>query len=158
MATVITAPHPFSNVNIYPKIFLAGSIEMDRADHWQNKLVDSLQDYTALLLNPRRECWDSSWTQSIDHPQFREQVEWELNGLEQSDIIIVYFDPKTQSPITLLEVGLYAKSGKILLCCPDGFWRKGNIEIVCNRYNIPLFHTFSDLIEALKLRIQQSTN
>ena len=69
------------------------------------------------------------------------------------DIIVVYFDPKTKSPITLLEVGLHAASGKMLLCCPDGFWRKGNIEVVCDRYGIPLFHHFSDLIEALKTKL-----
>jgi hypothetical protein len=34
-----------------------------------------------LVLNPRREDWDSSWIQSIDNPQFREQVEWEIYAL-----------------------------------------------------------------------------
>ena len=102
-----------------------------------------------------RESWDSSWTQSIDNIQFREQVEWELNGLDRADIIVVYFDPSTKSPITLLEVGLHAQSGKMLLCCPDGFWRKGNIEIVCDRYDIPLLNDFSGLIDAKSVSLGQ---
>ena len=128
---------------------------MDRAENWQKHLAESLQESNALLLNPRRESWDSSWTQSIDNNQFREQVEWELNGLERADIIVVYFDPNTKSPITLLEVGLHASSGKMIICCPDGFWRKGNIEIVCDRYDIPLLKDFAELIDALLLRLDK---
>jgi hypothetical protein len=153
MATTLTAPHPLPSQITIPVIFLAGSIEMDKAENWQKRLANSLQESNALLLNPRRESWDSSWTQSIDNIQFREQVEWELNGLDRADIIVVYFDPSTKSPITLLEVGLHAQSGKMLLCCPDGFWRKGNIEIVCDRYDIPLLNDFSGLIDALKERL-----
>jgi hypothetical protein len=33
---------------------------------------------------------------------------------------------------------LFARSGKLLVCCPEGFWRKGNVEIVCARYGVPL--------------------
>ena len=48
----------------------------------------------------------------------------------------MYFDPKTKSPISLLELGLFAKSGKLVVCCPDGFWKKGNVDIVCQRYKV----------------------
>jgi len=131
-------------------IFLAGSIEMGKAENWQQRFAKELQDKPVILLNPRRDDWDSSWIQSIKNSNFREQVEWELDALEHADYIIVYFDPKTQSPITLLEVGLHAKSNKMYVCCPEGFYRKGNIEIVCNKYNIPLFENFDDLVNTIK--------
>jgi hypothetical protein len=76
--------------------------------------------------------------QSIDEPMFREQVEWELDGLERADLIAMWFAPQTKSPITLLELGLTARSGRLLVGCPDAFWRKGNIEVVCERYGVPL--------------------
>jgi hypothetical protein len=76
--------------------------------------------------------------QSIDEPMFREQVEWELDGLERADLIAMWFAPQTKSPITLLELGLTARSGRLLVGCPDGFWRKGNVEVVCARYGVPL--------------------
>jgi hypothetical protein len=101
------------------------------------------------VFNPRRDDWDSSWTQEFENPQFYQQVSWELNALSQSDLIIMYFAPGTQSPISLLEMGLYANSGKLHVVCPDGFWRKGNVEIVCNHYNIPLTNTIDELIEKL---------
>jgi hypothetical protein len=48
----------------------------------------------------------------------------------------MYFDPATKSPISLLELGLFAKTGKLIVCCSEGFWRKGNVDIVCKRYGV----------------------
>ena len=31
----------------------------------------------------RRDDWDGTWAQESSHPRFREQVEWELDGLER---------------------------------------------------------------------------
>ena len=59
----------------------------------------------------------------------------------------MYFDPETKSPISLLELGLFANSGKIHVICPEGFWRKGNVDIVCDEYNIPMY---KDLLEFKK--------
>jgi len=69
--------------------------------------------------------------------------------LEMADTILLYFDPKTKSPISLLELGLFAKSGKMMVCCPEGFWRKGNVDIVCERYRIPQFESLEELIANL---------
>jgi hypothetical protein len=27
-------------------------------------------------------------------------------------------------------------SKKLIVICPDGFWRKGNVEVVCSLYDI----------------------
>lgn len=128
-------------------LFLAGSIEMGAAEDWQANVANLLKDTDWVVLNPRRDNWDSSWAQSINNPQFKGQVDWELDGQELSDKILMYFDPATKAPITLLELGLFAKTGKLIVVCPDGFWRKGNVEIVCDRYKIPLC---DDLDKALK--------
>lgn len=134
---------------VIPKsVFLAGSIEMGAAEDWQAKLTKHFeQDFgsfktTYYLFNPRREKWDSTWVQSIDNPQFNEQVSWELTALDCAKYIYMYFDPNTKSPISLLELGLYAHSKKIIVCCPHGFYRRGNVEIVCERYNIPFYSDF----------------
>jgi hypothetical protein len=132
-------------------VFLAGSIEMGGADEWQTRLVASLAERRpdVVALNPRRKSWDSSWRQSIDEPQFREQVEWELDGLERADAIAMWFAPDTKAPVTLLELGLFARSGKVIVGCPDGFWRKGNVEIVCARYGAKLAHDWESFVTRL---------
>lgn len=135
------------------RIFLAGSIEMGTAENWQDKVInyDGIDNVT--YFNPRRDDWDASWTQDINNPQFYEQVTWELDMLNRSDIIIMYFDPNTKSPISLLELGLYAGGGKLIVCCPDGFWRKGNVDVVCQRYNIPVFTNIETLLMEVKNQI-----
>ena len=131
------------------KIFLAGSIEMGVAEQWQSKVVERLQAEDVIIFNPRRESWDASWVQSIDNPQFKQQVEWELDALEISDYIILYLDPDTKSPISLFEMGLFARSKKMFIVCPGGFWRKGNVDIVAEKYGIPQFSSLDALLENL---------
>ncbi len=140
---VIKPPSELSNGF---SIFLAGSIEIGAAVNWQDRVTKLLNDREGTIYNPRRDEWDSTWTQSIDNPQFREQVEWELNAMEQANVILMYFDPSTKSPISLLELGLFATSGKLIVCCPDGFWRKGNVDIVCHRYLVRQVQSLEDLV------------
>jgi hypothetical protein len=144
---VIKPPHAITNRTPGNcTIFLAGSIEMGVAEDWQTEIETLFKDVSRVtLFNPRREEWDASWTQDIENPQFYQQVNWELNALEKSDLIFMYFAPGTKSPISLLELGLFAHTGKMVVCCPEGFWRKGNVDIVCDRYGIPVF---SDLTAA----------
>src|SRR5712691_11396437 len=92
------------------RIFLAGSIEMGKAEQWQERIVNAMSDASNLvILNPRRDDWDSSWEQRADNPQFFEQVSWELDMLDAADIVVMYLAPGTRSPISLLELGLCAR-------------------------------------------------
>ena len=147
----IQSPHSYDNTGKQPVIFLAGSIDMGSAIDWQAEIVTRMADQEVTILNPRRDDWDSSWEQTIEHTQFREQVEWELKGLERAEKILMYFAPGTKAPITLLEMGLFARShpDKLIVCCPDGFWRKGNVDIVCKMYGIRQVDTLDELIEAV---------
>lgn len=141
------------------KVFLGGSIEMGKAIDWQKSLVKDLDDEPIIILNPRRKDWDASWEQSIKNKNFRKQVEWELNALDAADIVVFYFDPNTMSPITLLELGIQAEQAQyqsdksVIVCCPDGYWRKGNVEIVCKRYGIKLVKDYDALLKAIKKTI-----
>lgn len=134
-------------------VFLAGSIEMGLADNWQARFAGELADRDVTLLDPRRDEWDASWRQSIDEPRFREQVEWELDQLDRADVIAMWFVPETRSPITLLELGLHARGGKLVVGCPPGFWRRGNIEIVCARFGIALVADWAAFVGAVRARL-----
>lgn len=145
---VITAPEPLEIS--HKSIFLAGSIEQDKAEKWQDKVIDYFKNEDLCLLNPRRASWDASWVQEITNPVFKEQVSWELSALEKADLILLYLDPNTKAPISLLELGLFARSGKLAVCCPKGFWRKGNVDIVCERYEVPCFENFEALLKHIE--------
>lgn len=134
-------------------IFLGGSIEMGKAEPWGDYLTSKLSEHNfdIRILNPRRDDFDSSQEQSIDNPYFKEQVNWELDGLDRSDLIVMYLQPDTLSPISMMEIGIYINTldwnKQMIICCPDGFWRKGNVEILVDRYpyHCTLLNSFEDL-------------
>jgi len=135
-------------------IFLAGSIEMGKAEDWQAELAEKLKSYSDLVLfNPRRKDFDPKAKQVKDDPYFRGQVTWELKALEKADIIYMYLDPNTKSPISLLELGKYCDSGKLIVCCPEGFYRKGNVDITCEMYGSPVFENKEDMFTELLNRL-----
>lgn len=137
------------------KVFLAGSIDMGGSGDWQAQVARELEDEGVVLLNPRREDWNPAWKPVADEPEFRRQVEWELAALERADVILMYFAPGSQSPISLLEMGLYAASGKLLVACPQGFWRKGNVDITADRYQVPRYESLPELLRAVRERLAQ---
>tara|TARA_R110000782_G_scaffold144871_4_gene237723 strand:- start:251 stop:718 length:468 start_codon:yes stop_codon:yes gene_type:complete len=149
-AIEVQAPNEVILDSEYVNIFLAGSIEMGIAEEWQKKVISELSDKRIRFLNPRRDDWDSSWKQTIEEDKFVEQVLWELNSLEMAHIIIMYFDPNTKSPISLLELGLHAKEQKLVVLCPEGFWKKGNVDVVCEYYSINQVETFEELITFIR--------
>ncbi len=136
-------------------IFLAGSIEMGKAENWQERFAREFATWNVTLLNPRRDDWDSSWEQKKENLQFNEQVTWELEHMEKADIVVFYFDPATKSPITLMELGLGAVRDPLhcIVCCPEGFWRKGNVDIVADRYDMPSVDNLDDLIRITKAKL-----
>lgn len=153
MARILKPPAPLDLAADERAVFLAGSIEMGAAGPWQAAVERALADLPVVLLNPRRDEWDASWEQSISNPQFRGQVEWELDGQQRADVIAMHFDPATKAPITLLELGLFATSGKVIACCPPGYWRRGNVQVVCGRYAVPLVNDLAALIAAVRERL-----
>ncbi len=143
---------PF-NQNKSLKIFLAGTIDMGLSVDWQQIMIDHLTSkFTNApldIFNPRRKDWDSSWEQSASHPMFKRQVEWELCYQEQADIILMVLLESSKSPISLLELGSF-KHKSILVFNPTGFYRHGNVEIFCRKYDVKTFNDWDDYLIAVR--------
>ncbi len=136
------------------RIFLAGSIENGVAENWQERVIDELHNQfehadgcEIIVNNPRHDDWDSSIDPSIEHPELVKQINWELDELDKADIIVMYFDPNTKSPISLLELGLF-KDKNIFVYCDPEFWRSVNVAVTCERFGIPLYS--DDVNELMK--------
>jgi hypothetical protein len=153
---VIKAPKTISYTEPN-SVFLAGSIEMGAAENWQDRVIKDLSDIENLvILNPRRDDWDSSWIEEKTNLKFKEQVVWEQTGLASVDIVIFYFDPNTKSPITLLEFGQVSEMYKdAVVYCPKGFWRKGNVDIVAERSHMISVDNYEDLIKHVRMLIME---
>lgn len=137
---ILKPPTPIKVDQLRNKIvFVGGSIEQGKATDWQPRAEEKFSPH-ALVLNPRRDNWDPNLKQDISEPVFKGQVIWEMTGIDISTVAFFYFEPGTMSPITLGE--FYYCLGADLDCvpvCPPGFWRRGNIQVMCERYDVKLF-------------------
>ena len=135
-------------------LFLAGSIEMGAARNWQENIICDLHmERDLTILNPRRLNWNKDWTQSIDNPEFNQQVNWELDGIKRAGRVVFYFDVNTTSPITLMELGYAAGLRKqSIIYCPKGFWRRGNVEVMVdrNRDVFKMVESYEELVKSVR--------
>lgn len=139
----IQAPEPFSMQSNEKSLFLAGTIAGD----WRQRVMESLRDTDVTIFDPRRDDWDSSWNESIGDSRFRTQTEWELEAQERADVIAMYLSSESEASISLLELGISARSGKVIVCCLDGFWCKHLVDVVCCRHQL---ETAPDLVAMTK--------
>lgn len=148
---VICAPSDEEPLGI-KSVFLAGTTSKVDKNDWRETLSASLSDIPVTLYNPYRADWDSSWREEIDFAPYREQVEWELEKQDKADIVVVYFHPATQAPVSLLEFGLCARApGKAIVVCPEGYWKRGNVQIVCKKFGVEMV----DDVDGLKTAIMK---
>ena len=138
-------PEP-SNLDGWSTVFLAGTIDNGNSEDWQQTVAAKLagRDRRYLLYNPRQEEWHPEREGEMDY-----QVHWELEHMEKADHILMVFLPGSQSPITFLELGLHARSGKLLVVCTPGFYRYDNVRITCACYGVPVYGSIDEALEAL---------
>jgi len=130
-----------------PSVFLAGSIEIGVAEEWQ-KRVGAQIGHLYNVYDPRRDDWDSSWTE--DSPELEAQILWEQHYLRRVEYILFYFDPNTKSPVTLLELGQALERDVFLaVVCPQGYFRRKNLEITCQEYGVELREDLGEVIEEI---------
>ena len=147
--TLIT---PLENIGRleHPAIFLAGSVETGKTIKWQDYVAEKLQNFDVAILDPRRESGKFNWNASIKNKKFKEQLTWEFNALSKSNYIILNFSAESKSPVSLLELGLFARYHKIFCCCAPKYWRHGNVEFVCDHFQIPLYHDLDEVLKEVK--------
>ncbi len=139
-------------------IFLAGTTASttDSTD-WRETLSSLLAENPITIYNPYRADWDSTWREDASFAPFREQVEWELDKQAKADMVVFYFHPATQAPISLLELGLHAPTlGKVIVCCPEGYWKRGNVQVVCERFGIEMVESLQELGDAIVKKLPRS--
>ncbi len=154
---LINAPEIWPMPDENPRLFLAGSIEMGKAEDWQSKVVYAMKKSDVTILNPRRPDWNSTWKQDPDFKPFRDQVEWEQLAIASSHIILFYFAPGTQSPISLLELGQCINrwwDSKLVVCCPRDFHRYGNVAITCELHKERVYETLNDAITMVQYHVE----
>ncbi|HEX7653547.1 MAG TPA: nucleoside 2-deoxyribosyltransferase domain-containing protein [Verrucomicrobiae bacterium] len=141
MSRILQAPEPIPAGLPRPVVFLAGSIDDGQAQNWQTAFGESFAADSLVLLNPRRSVWPG-----VTEPvALQQQIDWELHGLERADVIAMYITAESKAPVSLLEFGLWARSGKLVVACEPGYWRRENLAATCARYHVPLVTNLTEL-------------
>ena len=147
LPTLVLHPHEEVSGSIdlksYKSVFLAGTIDMGNSVDWQAEAADYFENSRGswILFNPRQGAWDPNKKDEMDY-----QVNWELEHLEDADYILMNILPDSKSPITLLELGLFARSGKLYVVCTEGFYRYDNVRITCAKYGVPVYASLTEAI------------
>lgn len=131
---------------IYPDsktVFLAGTIDNGESFNWQEQLMVRCQDLDVTFYSPRRKEWATT-REEIEY-----QIKWEQEHLDSADIIVMCLLDDSKSPISLLELGLYAQSGRMLVFCNPSFYRYTNVKLTCQKYDIPLYEFNLDNIKRI---------
>lgn len=152
---IVVSPPDRLPIGRGPTLFLAGAIDQGRAEPWQDEVLAQLSDLDVVVLNPRRSDWRPEWSERGDHPEFVRQVQWELEGIESVDLVLMVFPEGSTAPVSLIELGLRSRLGGMTVVCPIGFWRKGNVDLVCDRYAIPRYETLAEGVDAIRVTLSQ---
>lgn len=130
-------------------IFLAGTIDNGESLNWQDNVIIELINLgvSCEVFNPRRKHWNPNPSKE----EMENQIKWEQEHLDKSDIIAMVLLDKSKSTISLLELGLYANTKKLVVFCTPNFYRWDNVRLTCEKYNIELVQDLHPLIIANKI-------
>ena len=122
-------------------VFLAGTIDADKGSvDWQHKLIGIIKntkfDKSLTIYNPRRFDWPKNGSKEVER-----QIRWEHAHMDDADLIIMNILEDSLSPISLMEIGMYANSGKLIVFCKPKYYRYDNVRLVCEKYHIPLINS-----------------
>ena len=133
-------------------IFLAGTIDNGDSKNWQAEVIYGLikeyAKYDLTIYNPRRD----RWNKIASEEELMYQINWEQDKLNQSNIIVMVLLDDSKSPVSLMELGEFCQSEKLVVFCTESFYRYANVLNLCNRCWIPFHNTTdtSEIIEQLK--------
>jgi hypothetical protein len=134
------------------RVFLAGTIANGDAPDWQTDVANRLTDLPVYVLNPRR----ADWNPDADTEAKKAQIDWEFEGQLNSHVIIYNFVPGYQSPVTLLELGMFSRSNnRIIVCCPQNYDYFLNVDFLCKNLEIPIFENIDDAVEKARSDIKE---
>ncbi len=152
MASTIKPPTKLVRSSVFaPSLFLGGTIDQGSSVDWQKTLEERLIDNEVVLYNPRRDSWDSTWAQDpTEGTPFYDQVKWEMEAQDTADFKLYHFVGGSASPITMLELGGWARSYDTVVSCEPSFYRYGNVKMFCEYRNIPCFDSLEEAVEELQ--------
>jgi hypothetical protein len=54
-----------------------------------------------------------------------------------------------------MEMGLFIDK-PIVVYCPEGYFRKGNVDIVCERYRVPQANSWDEFVALIRKALEEA--
>lgn len=135
---IITSEQKLPEKNSDKKyVFLAGSIDNSNFGNWRKETIKKLE-IKINLFDPTNMKHDS-----LNVAEMKSHIIWELDALAITDKILLNFLPDSKSPISLVELGLYVASKKLIVVCPKEFYKSRYVYTLCEKYNTPIYDTIN---------------
>jgi len=143
---VITAPEEIDLENTDFKLYLGGSIDKKYGSPWHRNIISFIssklgRESKLTIYNPKREEWDKDWP--ADSKVIDEQALWELKAMEHADLIFMFFESSCSSSVGMMQLGLNAKEGKLVVVCERHFWKKRDVDVICETYGVPRYDSIA---------------
>lgn len=139
------------------RIFLlAGASEMDSSSRWQETVASFISKAGHIALCSRLQDSKLS-TSSFENAHFFQVRSWELDALELAEFVVFHLDASSKSPEGILELGYAAAKfpKKVCVICPEGFWCKGLVDILCYREDLMKYKSVEEMLDALNQMIMR---
>jgi len=139
---VYTSDIQLSTINIEkPSLFLAGSMDIKGQTNWRERATEQFQAYYHIF--------DPTHTNhsNLNDTEMSKHIKWEWEALNRSDLILLNFTAQAKSPMSLLELGMYISSGKIVVVCPKEFYQAHYINTLCTEHKVPIFESIDDILQ-----------
>ena len=128
-------------------LFLAGSIDLELPGDWRKSVTEKLCrrfDFFNPTTNNHKSLTEKEW---------ENHIEWELKAMERSDIILMNFLEEAKSPISLVELGLNTLNKKLVVICPERFYKRQYIVSLCKYYSTPIFNDLKSAVNYIEMNL-----
>lgn len=79
---------------------------------------------------------------------------WQLEQTKkEADVVVLHLEPGLPCPIGLVELGLYAQSGKLVVYCPGGVINSRRVIDIYSKYGAPLANSLDELEARIRERL-----
>jgi len=148
MATIIQSPEKIRSISTYENVKLYIGGEIDNESSWQDYVISELCDVEGLSIfnpKPKKDCSDKE-----------EQLIWEFDKLEQSNVILFWISDNSDNALTLYNMGFWLASDTPIIIGIDPKYKMCKPLQMSLRLHKPgmiVYDNLSDMIEMIKNNI-----
>jgi hypothetical protein len=88
-------------------------------------------------------------TPNMQNPEWIAKKDWECGMMNAADGIFFNILKKSASPLVLFNLGMLLNSQKMAVRCSQDYFQYGIVSYMCQRHNIPLLPTNSNVKDAM---------